>query len=81
MNANPRIRNVGALDPELNTSPIAEEMAEESFTLNLEAPESGVCYYNNAVFRTGDLVRSGAAVLQCRNGIWVEIGPSDPRNP
>jgi hypothetical protein len=26
-------------------------------------------------------VRSGAAILKCRQGVWVEIGPADPRNP
>jgi hypothetical protein len=81
MNTNPRLRNVGAIDPELNSSPVAEETDEEAYILNLEAPETDVCYFNSEMFRNGELVRSGTAVLECRRGIWVEIGPSDPQNP
>ncbi len=74
-------RNVGAIDPELRTSPVAEQITEELDTVQLEAPEDTVCYFNGQQFRNGDYVRSGTTVLECRQGIWVEIGPSDPRNP
>jgi len=75
------IRNVGAIDPELKTSPVAEEHLEESDTLRLEVPGGAVCYFNNEVFKTGDVVRSGTMLLECRDGIWVEAGPADPKNP
>jgi hypothetical protein len=75
------IRNVGAIDPELKTSPVAEEMLEESETLRLEVPGGAVCYFNGEVFKSGEIVRSGTTMLRCRDGIWVEAGPADPKNP
>ncbi len=75
------IRNVGAIDPELRTSPVAEEMLEESETLRLEVPGGAVCYFNGESFKSGELVRSGTMMLRCRDGIWVEAGPADPKNP
>lgn len=73
--------NVGAIDPELKTSPVLEETAEESYELSQQAPDSAVCFFNGEVFATGEFVRSGAAVFECRRGLWVEIGPADPGNP
>jgi hypothetical protein len=75
------IRNVGAVDPELKTSPVAEEMLEDSDTLRLEVPGVAVCYFNGEVFKTGEVVRSGTMLLECRDGLWVEAGPADPKNP
>lgn len=75
------IRNVGAIDPELRTSPVAEELTEESETLRMEVPGGNVCYFNGEVFRSGEFVRSGTTILKCRDGLWIEAGPADPKNP
>lgn len=75
------IRNVGGVDPTRKTSPIAEEMQEDSDTVRLEVPGGAVCYFNDEAFTAGAVVRSGTALLQCRDGIWVEAGPADPNNP
>ena len=75
------IPNVGAIDPELETSPIAEELHEDSETLRLAVPGGAVCYFNSQPFNSGDVVRSGTVLLACRAGIWVELGPADPNNP
>lgn len=76
-------RDVGAVDPKLTTSPIAEEMSEDWQVLRQEVPEgaASVCYFNGEAFPSGAFVRSGTVVLECREGLWVEIGPADPRNP
>lgn len=74
-------RNVGAIDPSLKTSPVLEETDEESYELRQAVPDSSVCYFNGEAFASGALVRSGSAILKCQQGVWVEIGPSDPRNP
>jgi hypothetical protein len=76
-------RDVGAVDPKLTTSPIAEEMSEDWQLLQQEVPEGGapVCYFNGEAFQSGEFVRSGTVVLECRDGLWIEIGPADPRNP
>jgi hypothetical protein len=76
-------RNVGAVDPKLTTSPIAEEMSEDWQILRQEVPEGAapVCYFNGEVFQSGAFVRSGTVVLECREGLWIEVGPADPRNP
>lgn len=76
-------RDVGAVDPRLQTSPIAEEMSEDWQLLRQEVPEGAapVCYFNGEEFQSGAFVRTGTVVLECRDGLWVEIGPADPRNP
>lgn len=69
------IPNVGAIDPELKTSPVAEELHEDSDTLRLAVPGGAVCYFNGQRFNSGDVVRSGSTLLACRDGIWVETSP------
>jgi hypothetical protein len=81
MASHSRMRNVGAIDPELKTSPVIEETAEDADVFEQQAPELPTCWFNGEVFVTGELVRSGSVVLQCRRGLWVEIGPADPSNP
>jgi hypothetical protein len=76
-------RDVGAVDPKLKTSPIAEEMSEDWQLLRQEVPEGAapMCYFNGESFQSGAFVRSGTVVLECREGLWIEAGPADPRNP
>jgi hypothetical protein len=81
MSSNIGTRNVGGIDPTRKTSPIVEEMSEDSYTLRQEVPSGGVCYFNDDVFDTGEFVRSGTVILECREGLWVEVGPADPDNP
>ena len=52
------IRNVGGVDPTRKTSPIAEEMQEDSDTVRLEVPGGAVCYFNDEAFAAGTVVRS-----------------------
>jgi len=72
--------NVGAIDPKRKTSPVLEETAEESYELRQEVP-GDACFFNGERFATGEFVRSGTVVLECRRGVWVEVGPADPVNP
>jgi len=73
--------DVGAPDPELNTSPIAEDNSEETEVLRQEVPGEPVCYFNDKSYATGDFVKSGTSVLKCDYGIWIPAGPADPDNP
>lgn len=73
--------DVGAIDRKLKTSPVVEDMAEEADAIQQIAPEGDVCFFNGVAFKTGEFVRSGTMILECRQGLWVEIGPEDPRNP
>lgn len=73
--------DVGVPDPELNTSPIADETDEETEVLRQEMPGEPVCYFNNQSFRTGAYVKSGTSILKCQYGIWIPAGPADPDNP
>lgn len=77
----PRLREVGAMDPELTNSPIVEELDEDADALIQQAPEEPVCYYNGQSFRNDELVISGTTMLRCYRGVWVEAGPADPANP
>jgi 2-keto-4-pentenoate hydratase len=81
MPSHARMRNVGAIDPELRTSPVIEETAEDADALSQLAPDAATCWFNGEMFATGELIRSGSVVLQCSRGVWVEIGPGDPGNP
>jgi len=72
---------VGSPDPELNTSPIAEEMDEEYDVVKQEVPGEPVCYFNNKSYKTGQYVCSGNARLHCNYGVWVREGSCDPDNP
>lgn len=76
-----KVQDVGAPDPELNTSPIAEENDEESEVLRQEMPGEPVCYFNDQSFATGSYIKSGTTLLKCVYGIWEQAGPADPDNP
>jgi hypothetical protein len=81
MSRTPNIPNVGAMDPELRNSVVAEEFAEESDTVQQEVPGDAVCYFNGQAFDNESYVRSGDRLLKCRYGVWIETGPGDPQNP
>lgn len=73
---------VGAPDPELNTSPILEEFDEEFPALAQQFDELPVCYFNNVAYDTGTFVCSGTGeLLRCEKGVWVLEGSCDPDNP
>lgn len=77
----PRLREVGAMDPELPNSPILEELDEDADALIQQAPEEPFCQFNGETFPNDELVISGTTVLRCYRGVWVEAGPADPTNP
>jgi hypothetical protein len=81
MSSRPKLPEVGAADPELKTSPIAQEFDEDSDTLRQQVPGERVCYFNGRTFAHGSYVRSASQVLKCQYGVWVEAGPGDPDNP
>lgn len=72
---------VGALDPELNTSPIIDESEhdETAGSRDLEL-EASACYFNGEAFPIGVYVQSGAEVLQCTGrGVWTRKGEREAR--
>ncbi len=73
--------DVGAPDPELKTSPIAEETDEEAEVLRQEEPGEPVCYFNDTSYAQGTHVISGTSLLRCDYGLWIRVGSSDPDNP
>jgi hypothetical protein len=81
MSSNINVPEVGAPDPELRNSPIAEEMDEDYEVMRQEVPGEPVCYFNGEVFKNGSYVRSGTTLLRCDYGLWVSAGPGDPDNP
>ena len=67
---------VGAPDPELETSPIFDDADEISLDQELE---SGACYFNGAAYSLGQYVLSGAEILRCDGkGVWVRVGEKRP---
>lgn len=67
---------VGAPDPELETSPILDVDAGESEGDEIEpGGTAGLCYFNGVTYRIGDYVMSGHEVLRCEApGLWVRRG-------
>ena len=74
------IPHVGAQDPELPNSPIAEEEDEDTDVIRQQVPGEPVCYFNGEEYKDGSYVVSGSLLLQCSLGVWVESAASDPRN-
>jgi len=70
---------VGAPDPELDTSPILDEAEFDerapSADLDIEHP---VCHFNSQAFASGSYVQSGGEVLHCERGVWVRKGEIPP---
>jgi hypothetical protein len=80
MRHHPSIPHVGAQDPELKNSPIAEEEDEDTDVIRQQVPGEPVCYFNGEEYKHGSYVVSGSLLLQCNYGVWVESAASDPRN-
>jgi hypothetical protein len=65
---------VGAPDPERKTSPIFDDIDQESLSLDREL-EEGLCFFNDQAYQLGDYVCSGDELLRCEeNGIWMREG-------
>lgn len=65
----PHVPQVGAPDPEKQTSPILDE--DEELMLDVEL-ETGACYFNGQSYPLGSYVMSGSELLHCEErGLWV----------
>ena len=69
-------RSVGAADPELTTSPIADESDEELLLLDKGIPDETICYFNDIEHPSGSYIKSGVNVLKYYCGAWVPAGHS-----
>ncbi|GBE09925.1 hypothetical protein BMS3Bbin12_02052 [bacterium BMS3Bbin12] len=72
---------VGAPDPERETSPVADETDEDFPPAGMQADDRPVCLFNGVVFQDGEFVCSGADLLRCDCGIWIREGSCDPDHP
>lgn len=73
---------VGAPDPELETSPIIDESAENEQTgMDVESVSFAHCHFNGSAYDNGTEVCSGDELLQCEHGTWLRIGSCDQDNP
>ncbi len=77
----PSVPQVGAQDPQLRNSPIAEEEDEDTDVVRQQLPGEPVCYFNGKAFPHGAYVASGPQLLKCSYGVWLDAGSSDPDNP
>ena len=75
------LHQVGAQDPELRNSPIADEEDEETDVVRQQLPGAAVCYFNGSEFPHGTYVVSGSQVLRCNYGVWTDSGSADEGNP
>lgn len=75
------IPHVGAQDPEMKNSPIADDTDEEIYVIRQEFEDLPYCYYNGSRYAHGSYVNSGTDVLVCSKGIWVYQSNSDSDKP
>ncbi len=80
MDRRAHVRQVGAPDPELKNSPIADEESDEFEVLKQEVPGDPYCYFNNISYPNGSYLCSGESLLRCDYGIWIRQGECDPDN-
>ena len=81
MKHQPSIPQVGAQDPDLENSPIADEEDEDTDVLRQQVPGEPVCYFNGSSYPHGAFVQSGSQLLKCSYGIWIDEGSTDARTP
>lgn len=68
------VPDVGAPDPELKNSPVADFDTDELEFADLET-ETDVCFFNGIRYPVGDYVCSGNQLLRCeKGGVWVPEG-------
>ena len=77
----PTMPQVGAMDPDLQNSPVAEEFEEESDTIRQQVPGEPICYFNGSAFAHDQYVRCGSQVLKCSYGVWLEVPSEEPGVP
>jgi hypothetical protein len=76
-NVEPRPQ-VGAPNPDLETSPIVGEDDQVEVEPNVKG---GGCYFNGVSYRIGESVLSGSELLHCEApGVWVREGELPPRH-
>jgi hypothetical protein len=71
-----RTEQLGAVDPERKTSPVAWEADEDTETLRESVPDEAVCFFNDQAYNHGTVVKSG-----CDHGLWLPAGPADDAEP
>jgi hypothetical protein len=68
------VPQVGAPDPESETSPIFDDSDLDELSLDQEL-ETGFCLFNGEQFDLGQFVCSGNELLRCEGrGVWVREG-------
>jgi hypothetical protein len=75
-----RLEQVGAPDPERQTSPIIDEsqLDEHAGARDLELEEPA-CLFNGKPYSIGTFVQSGSEVLKCSGrGVWTRVGEKRP---
>lgn len=65
---------VGAPDPELQTSPILDDVDLEGYSTDVDEG-AGCCFFNDSSFALGAFVCSGNELLRCEGlGVWIREG-------
>jgi hypothetical protein len=72
---------LGAVDPERKSSPVAWEADDDTEALREEIPDGAVCFFNDRAYDHGTVVKSGSVLLRCDYGIWLPAGPTEDSEP
>jgi hypothetical protein len=76
-----RTKQLGALDPERKSSPVAWEDDDDADRLREAVPDEAVCFFNDRAYEHGTVVKSGSVLLRCDRGLWLPAGPADDAEP
>ena len=64
--------DVGAPQPDLQTSPILSDFDDEREMIEAQIPEERLCHFNGVIYPHGTHIKSGTLILECDRGAWVE---------
>jgi len=76
-----RTIELGALDPERKSSPVAWEADDDTEALRETVPDEAVCFFNDRAYEHGTVVKSGSVLLRCDHGLWLPAGPAGDAEP
>jgi len=74
-------KQLGAVDPERKSSPVAWEADDDTETLREWVPDEAVCFFNDLAYNHGTVVKSGSVLLRCDHGLWLPAGAADDAEP
>jgi hypothetical protein len=69
-----KIADMGPVQADARTSPLAIESDEDYDVIRQEVEDEAICWFNDQQFAHDDVIFSGNDILRCDKGLWVRAG-------